>query len=388
MRKWTLSSFYLYLTCLTFVAAWWLFAFHSSSPPLLEKDNLKFPQQLSFLSSLKRETLQQALAGDTHLMFEFIQQWDQDARLLKQKEIKGIQQLSASKYEQASLLANILHQENHKIKKDLNDRSLKRLLPQTFVSASILLALVQPEQMIAIPKGLRQLPHLYPSSLLNCIQQDVEQLSSESTFAKNPDLAFISHYSNPAIAARFQQQQIPLCLLSQLDTIIDIQQAIEKIGCLVQQPLKAELLSLFMEAALLAIDNRLHALQDLIHSSACCTRILYLYYQQHYMLPTTKCLTGQLLERASKHHTKLICPVEAHACMWRVPFEREKILAFNPDCLIISMPYPLQPIRSPIFKSFESKPIFYLDETVQESPTQYIILAYFDIFNAIAAFYI
>lgn len=405
LQNWRDSSFYLYLSCLSFIVGWWLFAF-SAHPfaEVQEKPSLLSPEH-SFFSPIKRDSLQQALAGNTDLMVTFIQQWNEEADALNAKGIAGIQRLSPSQYTQFTLLAYLLHHSptepltpfhTSSIEDDCGRRMTiqsdpsSRFLPQTFVAASILLALVNPDRIIAIPQGLRQLSHLYPPLLLDQIKQDVEHLNSETIFREKPDLAFISHYSNPATISRFEKQQIPLCTFSQIDTIADIQQVIIKIGHLAQRPLQAQLLSLFIEAALMAIDNRLHALQDLTPSSP--FRCLTVHHQHHDMIPTTRSLTGQLLERAKSHHANLICLVKQDIHGWRVPFSREEIALFNPDCLIISLPYPMQQLElSSAFKqsnAIKHKRLFYVDETVQESPTQYIVLAYFDLFKAIEAYYL
>jgi iron complex transport system substrate-binding protein len=148
-----------------------------------------------------------------------------------------------------------------------------------------------------------------------------------------------------------------------------------------------------MEASFIAIDNRLMA----IHAYACTNNkssnsVLYLLYQQHYMLPTTRSLAGQLMARALIHCPGLRCPIPQMTDEWRIPFEQEKILQTNPDFLIISsscqadqqLAFNQQPAMQQL-DAYKSQKIYLIDKTIQESPTQYIALAYFDLYQALAA---
>jgi iron complex transport system substrate-binding protein len=418
------SSFFLYLSCGTFILGWWTLAWmEKPAYPLSQQATfidhsltLRTSDLFPFLASLNRLTLQEALGGRFDLMLKLIEEWDLDAQVLTEKGMKGVQRLSNESYLQAQLLAKLIESypddQRVKINNQLRSRlilddngkqidlthPLQQFFPQTYVAASFLLAIANPKQIKGIPKGLRALPHLYSTKLLQQIPTDLDNLQGEKLYLAKPDIAFISHYSHPNTLQVLQSQGIQLYAIKNIDTLADIQKILLKIGHLCNRPIEAQLLHLFIEASLMMLDNRLSALYTFHHlpsSVKPVKSVLYLYHQQHYMMPTTKCLTGQLWKRALQYHPGIICPLSEDPYLWRLPFNQEKIVNFDADCLIISTP-SLEAYKNQILysfalkqlKSFHFKHLFYIDETVQESPTQYIVLAYFDIFQALAATYL
>jgi iron complex transport system substrate-binding protein len=408
------SFWFPYLLFSSFILGWWMLAFHppTSSPSSL---SMGVPQSLALktsalfeeLSPLQRDALQRALAGHFPLMLDFINQWDQDAQLLANQGVEGIQRLPADTYLQAHILGHLLCNSSKESLRQLNckmnlewmqddgghlvriEDSFRRFLPQTYVAASFLLAIADPSEIIALPKGLRQLPQLYSTDVLARVPNNIDRTNSEKLYLNRPDLAFVAPYSHPPALEVLRNQNIQLYSIKYVNSIAEVQEALLKVGHASNHILEAQLLAIFIEACMLSIDNRLHALQTRVTSLPIPLRLLYLSYHQHFMLPTSKCLTGQLLARALKHCPYLSCPIPESQEAWRIPFEHEKIVQAKPDCLIIStlcadinsgMHLALQQT-----KAFQSQRIFYLDEAIQESPTQYIALAYFDIFQALAA---
>lgn len=411
-----LSTCVLYVLLSTFIMGWWTLAFRSpSSAPLLSSITsqtlaLKTSSLLEELSPLQRDALHQALSGNFSLMLDLIDAWDQDAQLLAQKGLSNIQRLSTEHYLQAHILGHLLQDSSPTDLRQLNckmnleglydDRgcyipiqdNFQRFLPQTYVAASFLLAIAHPQEIVALPRGLRHLSKIYPVDRLQQIPLNIEGLSSEKLYRAQPDLAFVAPYSHPPALEALRNQGIPLYTLQHVNTIPEIQDALLKIGHASNHILEAQLLSLFMEACFLSIDNRLNALQTLIPASESPLKMLYLYYNQSYMQPTTKCLTGQLMTRALQHCPHLICSLPQSDYDWRIPYEQEKIVQVNPDCLIITTPYQIDSHtlakRQPALQdmvAFQSQRVFYIDETIQESPSQYIVLAYYDIFHALTS---
>ncbi len=224
------------------------------------------------------------------------------------------------------------------------------------------------------------------------IPTNIDRIYSEGLFLARPDLAFVAPYSHPPALEVLRNQGIPLFTLKHSNTPEDIKEALLKVGHASNHPLEAQLLTIFMEASFLAIDNRLHALQNEIREPLATRRMLFLYYHHYFMVPTLKSLTGQLMARALEHCQRIACPIPENQDRWRVPYEQEKILHANPDCLIISTPYYYIPEYAsgprqtlPLLEGFDSQRIVYVDESIQESPTQYIVLAYFDLFQAISS---
>lgn len=402
-----------YFLFTSFIMGWWVLAFHSTSKtsflPIENSQSLalKTSVLLETLPPLQRDALQRALAGNFPLMLEFIDQWDKDALLLTHQGVQGVQRLSAETYLQAHVLGHLLQNASQESLRQLNckmnlewisddnghplriEDTFQRFLPQTYISASFLLAIAHPHEIIALPKGLRQLKQLYSPEKLAQIPVDIDRLCSEKLYLSKPDLAFVAPYSHPPALEVLRNQNIQLYSLKHIHTVEEIQEALLKIGHASNHILEAQLLAIFMEASLYSIDNRLCALQEKIDLSKPPHRFLYLSHRQHYALPTTKCLTGQLMARALKHCPHLSGSIPESQEEWSIPFEQEKILQTAPDVMIISTRYPhLQQHVNPALhqtEAFKSKQIFYVDETVQESPTQYIILAYFDLFQALRA---
>jgi iron complex transport system substrate-binding protein len=416
MRR-PLSSCLLYLLLGGFIVGWWTLAFRptpqptSSSPRHSQSLSLKTTSLLEELSPFQREALQQALAGHVPLMLEFIDHWDQDAQFLTTKGLAHIQRLPPETLLQARILGKLLQDSSPDTLRRLNckmnldyiqddsgrllciEDHFQHFLPQTYVAASFLLAIAPPQEIIALHRGLRYLPQLYSPALLACIPTDISRLSSEKLYTTHPHLAFVAPYSHPPALETLRNQGIQLCSLQHVDTIPEIQETLLKVGHASNHILEAQLLAIFMEACLLSIDNRLHVLNE--HTLSFSTQpqhVLYLYHHQHYMLPTIKCLTGQLMARAIYHCPHLSCAIPENTYEWRVPMTQEKILQINPDCLVISTPnethskqdftkhYALHQL-----KAYQENRIFYVDEAIQESPSQYIVLAYFDLFQALTA---
>ena len=341
-------------------------------------------------------------------MVKLIEQWDQDASLLAHQGISNVQRLPAEQLLQAHILGHLIQNSSPQALRELNCKmnldsimddggrmlqikdSYRRFLPQTFVAASFLLAIARPEEIIALPKGMRYLPQLYQPERLSLIPDNIDRTDSEKLFLAQPHLAFVATYSHPPALEVLRNQNIQLYTIKYVDTLAQIQEALLKVGHASNHILEAQLLAIFMEASFLAIDNRLQALFERSGPNGPPLEMLYLYYHQHFMLPTTRCLTGQLMARALSHCSHLSCPIP-QSNDWRIPFEQEKILQADPDCLVISAPFhsSVQTIPGNLavlrqLKAYQSNRIYYLDEAFQESPTQYIVLAYYDIYQALA----
>ena len=412
-----LSSCLLYLVLGGFIVGWWVLAFPPVSPSMsspsadsFQSLALKTASLLKELSPLQRDALQDALAGHFPSMLDFIDQWDQDAQILTHMNVKDIRRLPEEAYFQAHVLGHLLQNSSPESLRQLNckmnlewikddsghllhiEDTFQRFLPQTYVAASFLLAIAKPHEIIALPKGMRYLPQIYKPQALAQIPDNIDRINSEKLYSHRPDLAFVAPYSHPPVLEVLRNQKIQLYTLKQINTLADIQEALLKVGHVSNHILEAQLLAIFMEACLLSIDNRLQALHQTTEFSQTPHRLLYLYFHQHYLLPTTKSLTGQLITRALHHCPHLSCSLPQSQEEWRIPFEQEKILQAQPDILIISTPYHAhsQPIMHNHYalhqsEAFKAQRIFFVDETLQESPTQYIVLAYFDLFQALAA---
>lgn len=360
---------------------WWGVAFHTDPPSTASAVNTEQQSGANIpaykqLSSFSREDLKEALSGNFTMMAALIHDWDIDARYLKSLGVPGIAVLPPEKILESQLIARTL--------KAKTTTPSGRFLPQTYVAASFLLAIADPSQIVALPKGFREQTTLYPRKMTEGIPLDIDRHHSESLLLSQPDLAFIAPYSLPSTVEALRNQGIKLFSINSLDTFEEICKVLMQVGEAVDRPQEALLLRTFMEAAMLATDNRL-AFEN---QTRPLPKTLYASYHSSFSLPTRKNLTGQLLMRAGvmEHMEELEMYVIQQ--QWSVPIDQEKIVNFKPDCLIISSDNTqglMKRIDSdPAFEGLRSscRRIAYVDEDIVNSPTQYIVLAYYDLVQA------
>lgn len=325
------SPITLYAGISGFILGWWLLAFSARQevqfPTLTPKEVFISPQ----LSPLNREQLRQALSGDFNLMTSLMTEWETDAKILNAP--------GHPQFLRGQLLGRQLKQKH----------SDKKFLPQTFVSASFLLALASPNEIAALPKAMREQKHIYSNT--DQVPLNIDRYNHERIYQIQPDAAFVAHYSHPATLGALRRQRMPLYFFNALHSIQDLTLSLTQLGAVVDRSEEAELLKIFIESALLAIDNRY---------SKSNAKILYLTHRSHYSSPTSP-LTQELLKRLNIEYLNL-------------PFlDREQISHLKPDALIVSSEFPLS--RTP----FEC-PVYCVDDAVQQSANQYIVLAYYDLY--------
>lgn len=411
-EKTTFTTLFLYFAWGGFIVGWWSLAFPPLSPPstpIFETNSslsLKTATLLNELSPLQREVLHQALAGNFQLMLKLIDQWDQEALFLASKGVSGVERLPAESHLQAHVIGHLLANSSEETLRKLNCKMnldwiyddtghrhhigdhFSRYLPQTYLAASFMLAIARPHEIIALPRGLREFKQLYSSDTLAEVPNDIGSIRGEKLSLARPDLAFVAPYSHPPSLETLRNQNIALFSIQMVNTIKEIQESLLKVGHASNHILEAQLLSIFMEASLLSIDNRLQALQDKYPPGHPPSKLLFLSHRQNYALPTKKSLTGQLMARALTHSPYLSGEIPDTLSDWRIPIGQEQILQSAPDVMIIAEQKHLAP--PPPFalrqtEAHQSNQIFYIDEAIQESPTQYIVLAYYDIFQALAS---
>jgi iron complex transport system substrate-binding protein len=89
--------------------------------------------------------------------------------------ISSIQRLTRQKFLLSQMLSRKIAARSSK-----NDPAQKlKFLPQTYVSASFLMAFVPSSQIVAIPKGLRKLTQIYPHSVMELIPYDIDRYHTE-----------------------------------------------------------------------------------------------------------------------------------------------------------------------------------------------------------------
>lgn len=191
-------------------------------------------------------------------------------------------------------------------------------------------------------------------------------------------MAFVSSYSHPVIIQTLKNQQIPLFSLCDITSIDDVSVSLREFGELIGKDNEAELLALFVEAAFCAIDNRFHTLIAKKDKK----NVIYLNYHSHYALPTNRSLVGQMVARLGINKAFAQHLQTAGDHHWSLPISQEDIVHANPECIIISSPH-----HQYLMPANKECQFLAVDESVQETPSQYVALAYFDLYNALAEAY-
>lgn len=407
------TNFTCYFLSISAILVWWYFAFffqyslhQVESPQIKEIAPLKEPPPkfLSYLSPLKREQLHEALAGNVSLMTSLIADWDVDARILESQGLLNVKRLSREKFLKSQMIGRDLQTNTHEELKRIQGKFLKqavcddlghsfnlpfpsqKFLPQTYLAASILLSISPSDDIVAIPHGLRFQQNLYPLAITEKIPFDIDRYNSEEIFQQKPEIAFIANYSHPSILQTLRNQGIRLFTIKSIDTIAQIAETINKIGHIANRPLEAELLNLFMESALFAIDNHLTALSRSFDASP---RVMFLNHMTQFSAPTQITITGQLIELLKSQQFNFIHLHPKARNKWMIPLSQEEIVKLNPDCLIVATENKesalLQIQKSQALQSLtaiRNNKLFVIDQA-PHAPTQYYVLAYFDLAEAL-----
>ena len=266
-------------------------------------------------------------------------------------------------------------------------------MPQTYAAASFLLALAPANEIVALPGRLRGQEHLYPRALTDQIPLDIERYNAEKLFRAHPEIAFVAHFSHPATIETLANQGVILYTMKNPASLQDISHELMHIGNIISRPLEAELLSLFIDAAMLALDNRLQILtKEFDAADIKPPRLLFLNYHQNFSIPTKKTLTGQLLKRIGAWDISLPyseANEQSHEWMM-MPIDKERLINLDPECLVIAAENPQaveREIRQDIalkqLSAVRNNRLYFVDESIHHSPSQYIVLAYYDIIQAL-----
>ncbi|MBA3815825.1 MAG: ABC transporter substrate-binding protein [Parachlamydiaceae bacterium] len=414
------SKFKVYGLALTLIIVWWAIAF---SPKSYLSQTIDISLEKLISTSIEdqnivahinvdRSSLKQALGGDFALMTRLIADWDIDAQLLEAKGFSDIQRLPHRDFLRTQLLGRAITNPNKNelirlksesvipaVTDDLSNKinlkdKYRRFLPQTYSSASFLLALVPPSQIVALPSRLREKTELYPKALTDLIRLDIDRYNAEKLFEERPEIAFVAHYSHPSTLQALRSQGIQLYMMKELNTLEAINQELMNIGRLVDRPIEAELMQFFLSAASIALDNKLTLMNNhLFKMHKPLPTVLYVNYHHNFSIPTAKTLTGHFLRKIATWDISLKYG-EDHGLheLWTIPIDKEHIVNLNPDCLIIVAEHPkaleeqmLHDAALQQIKAVKNHQLYFVNECIQQSPCQYIILAYCDLIDALAS---
>lgn len=398
-----------YTIAFLLIFSWWMLAFrlHEADEPKsrILKGQDKVERDLIIKKPyvqplVDRETLKAALFGDTSLMADLILRWDMEAKILEKEGIEGIKRLPESALIDSQKIARLLKsghplpdplfasQEMSVVIDDMGtpfDLNIKRtrLLPQTYMAASILIALKEKESIVALPKGFSNQTHIYPEALTSAIPLEFDRYASEAISTKAPEIAFVSkYYSNPSAIDLLRSQGVNLFFVRDIATVEDLLEAITDISDISNEPMKGRLLRTFVEAVFLSLDNWRVANGFFPEGK----KIMALTYYNRFFLPGKKTLTDHLLKRMERDNYAAFLPDDPRLECFSVPVTEEEIAYFNPDLLIVltDKPEEMDKIISarPFLHQTSAQindAIAYISEDIQLTPSQVIALAYYDL---------
>lgn len=358
----TLNSCRVYLAPLCFIAGWWYCVFALPSPSNLEQVRLLARSEVietplgELLSDLSRDKLKLALSGDFDLMSRLIAEWDQDAQIMESQGYYEALRLPRQEYVRAVTLSRSL--KNNKTAK----KQIKKYYPQSWNSASFLLALAGQEAIAALPEGYKP---PYPLPNLKVLRGD----HGEKLWSLSPDGAFLASYTHPAVVQTLKELKIPYHTSKAIFSLEGINDEILMMGRVVEKEKEAELLTIFIKSALLAIDGRARLLPSYDHT-------YYLSSGSYLSYPTKKMISGQLADRL-KLNQKL---PDASLFAWKVPIDKETLTSLNPKRLILSceniQSFSLPDYQGPI-------EIALIEQASIECLDQFVVLAYYDLYEAL-----
>lgn len=322
----------LYLGAFLFIGGWWFLTLSSFpiTPPELSPT---LPIEMGPYQQFSRNLLRDALNGDIKSILSLIDSLNQEYPYLSDEEVA---------------LA-------HNLAENIKPGSSK-FYPQTYAAASFMLALCAPEQIISLPKGFKSRSDLFPNELTNLISYETNKYNLEILSTQKIEGAFVSNYSDPCTLHALQSQGIPVIRLCACSSIEEVTHTIHMIGEITGNHQKAELMNLLIKSCLGALNKR----TSWLRSTGQMPRFLCLYENNTLKLPTKKTLTGSILS---------IMGVETvNSNDWCIPVDKEYIENYHPEKIIIAS------------ESKNNKDIPY---HVQNSPTQHMVLAYYDILYAL-----
>ncbi len=402
-RKGGIQSWWPLVAILFAIGLWWALAIglrNNGAPP---DTDIKQATLSSKIDSHSRSSLKEALAGDITIALSLLEEWQENANLLSKQGWKGVKHLKPEAIQRARELTHKLLtyskeelatlREAHRLKEvidesgvvlDLTDPPLK-FLPQTYSSATLLLSMADSDQIVALPHKMRTESDLFPEGKMEAVPMDADRYNSEALFNREPDVAFVASYSLPSTVETLRRQGLKLFSYSKTDGVNEILEGMEKIGNIINRPLKAELMSLFIKGALLHLDN--HVLAE---GNSMPKRPLYLNAYSQYSTPTLRTLPAELMTRMNRRELLALRDPQGSS-EWRLSISLEEMAHLNPDCIIVSTSKKnsegvvrrlLSEPALAATAAVQERRIVAVDEAIQTSPSQYLVLAYYDLVEA------
>lgn len=364
----SLNKVSVYLPAAAIIFGWWLFVFYPLQTDKIPLPNLPPKITEPHISSWNRADLRDALLGDTSKIKSFLELWSEEQNLLAESGFTVSPGLTNEERELAIQLCSAPEETS----------SQDNYFPQTFNAASYLLAILPGANICSIPEGLKHHPDLYPPSICHSIPFESNRYRAEKLSLANPRAAFVSSYSDPFTIEMLQRQGIETIALDGENSLEAITQSIQCVGQTCKRNEKATLLALFIKAAMNVLDNRARWILSQREGPAA-----IIYHQMTIQVPTTKSLTGHLLQR-------LGFDVPTSPIGWRLPLAEEKLLSEQPATLIVITDDPPASHNQLMLSSairelnaVKQQRLCYISNQMQHQSNQFIVFAYLDLVEAL-----
>lgn len=386
-----------YLIVISSISFWWLLAFQNPIAHEMtcsfksEEEQISISSEIDFLN-LNRDEIQSALEGDVVKMKSLILEWEIAAEHLECKGVGNIKRLEREEFIFSQLIGPKLINDQKLKKTIIIDQlgqpidisaSCERIFPQTYHSGEILLALTEAKKIVALNEGLKNQKFLRNSQKINEITTFVNCFDGEKIFLAKPQVAIVAEYSHPSLIQILKKQGVQLFFQKQIENLEDLHISITNLGFLCNESLKSKLLNIFIKSALNAIDNK----RQIYLKNFNYDKVLVLQYYSKHSLPAENSFINYFIQRMDLHKN---ISSQARSDNTRTPFSEDQIIKINPDYLIIIT--EMNDDKSSYFykkrycshiNAGKKKQIFLLDEEIQQTTSQYAVLAYFDLNNCL-----
>lgn len=330
-----MSSYFYYIFCLLFIAGWWFGVFYQKverrdarplSGPLLQDKPHPFEKKRELpIPWSTQEELIAALGGDWQQLADLLLLWDEQAAYLQELGLSNIGRIEGDRL----LLAHHRAKRLARGDEEGTSSSPARYLPQTWASASFLLALLPPTQIAALPSGYRELQTWLPVPSRETLPHESSRLNSE-LFSHQVELAFVAEYTSSSTLETLKRQGVALYRMSVPNTIEELRSLLLEVGAAVHSEEKAQLLDLLIEAALLSLDNRKGWLSHRLGKTPFNRPLLLLDFSSWH-LPAFSSFTAQWMARLGLPLTSV-----AQESYSLASASLEQLTAWDPDLLIIA----------------------------------------------------
>ncbi|GEM_PF-2085273 len=355
-------NLYTYLLPFLFIASWWSLAFYTHNSKDSEHTITYFhPKKTlhsSHFSPLNKEELRDALTGNWDLVAKLIHEWDIDAELLEERG-ETMKRLNRREIREIYKLL--------RLSKEAREKTFC-FFPHTYFSASLLLALVDPQWITSLPQGFREELEIYPSSFTNRVEHDVDPFHLEYAMGEEKTLAFVAPFSHPTTLTTLEKRGAHLLSFPTPITLDELEEEIQQVGRYTDEEERAKLLCYFIRAARYNLENRLKI--DPLQPGTTC----YLNARTVLSLPGEETLVGDFLKLLHLDHTV------AKNSISDTPIELEEILQKQPERVILSVRgAPLLSKESIEAFAERNVDLYLIDRELQQTVSQFSLLALFDL---------